>query len=128
MEKIFLSTPLYLTLVSIFDILIAMVLDYCNHFKKYYSLDEGLKNVMDLESMAVPVFNGFSVNRSSSCLYTVNKGEAVFATSWRENPDSMEATAVCKAREGQFVLYLPGEPMLVKVEEGSEVSLFVLNV
>ena len=105
-----------------------MVLDYCNQIKKYYSLDEGLKNINEMESRAVPDFNGFSVSRSSSYLYTINKGEAVFATSWRENPDSRETTAAIKAHEGQFVLYLPGEPMLVKVEEGSEVSLFVLDV
>ena len=103
-----------------------MVLDCCEKLKEYYPLDDNLRGLSSLESKEIPQFNGFLVNRKSSCLYTVNKGSAIFATSWRENPDSMETTAALTAQAGHFVLYLPGEPMLVKCGEGSEVSLFEL--
>lgn len=104
-----------------------MLLDKCDRLKEYYSLDDRLRNIHSKESEEIHEFNGFEVDKKSSCLFTVNKGSALFATSWRENPLSREATAVVNATGGDFVLYLPGEPMLVKLQEGSEVSLFRFN-
>lgn len=104
-----------------------MVLDSCNRLNLYYSLDDKLRNLDSIESQEVPEFNSFKVERNATSLFTVNKGSATFATSWRENPDSRDTTAAVMAKEGEFVLFLPGEPFIVKVGEGSEVSLFVLG-
>lgn len=104
-----------------------MLLDKCERLKEYYPLDDKLIGINSRQSIDVPEFNCFHVDRSYTNVFTVNKGSALFATSWRENPSSMESTAVVNARQGEFVLYLPGEPMLVKVGEESEVSLFRLD-
>ncbi len=104
-----------------------MVKDSVNSLKSYYSLDDRLANLNQYESVEVPQFNGFNLDKCFSHIYLVNKGEAQFATSWRENPDSRDVTALVVAKAGEFVLYLPGEPMLVKCGEDSEVSLFVLK-
>ena len=101
-----------------------MLLDRCDRLKDYYPLDEKLRDIVLNESVEIPEFNGFLVDKSRTYLFTVNKGSALFATSWRENPSSRETTGVIGAKHGEFVLYLPGEPILVKIEEGSEVSLF----
>ena len=36
-------------------------------------------------------------------------------------------TGLVSAKQGEFVLYLPGEPILVKCGEDSEISLFILK-
>ncbi len=104
-----------------------MLSDKCLNLREYFSLDEKLKNIALKDSDEIPEFNSFIVDRSCSYLFTVNKGEAFFATSWRENPSSMEALAVIDAKQGEFVLYLPGEPIIAKAGEGSEVSLYKLS-
>lgn len=104
-----------------------MVKDNTNCLKRYYSLDEKIRNLSSYESQEVPEYRGFTVNKESTTIFLVNKGEGLFATSWRENPDSRDVTGLIKAKAGEFVLYLPGEPVLVKCGEESEISLFVLN-
>lgn len=104
-----------------------MVKDKANCIKNYYSLDEKLRELASLESQEVPEYRGFVVDKEHTTLFLVNKGEGHFATSWRENPDSRDVTGLVKASSGEFVLYLPGEPMLVKCGEDSEISLFVLR-
>ena len=104
-----------------------MVKDGTNCLKSYYSLDEKLRNINDYESQEVPEYRGFAVDKEHTNVFMVNKGEGLFASSWRENPLSRDVTGLMNAKSGEFVLYLPGEPMLVKCGEDSEISLFVLR-
>ena len=104
-----------------------MVKDSSNSLKSYFSLDEKLRNLSSYESIDVPEYRGFVVDKEHTSVFLVNKGEGLFATSWRENPDSRDVTGLVSAKQGDFVLYLPGEPMLVKCGEDSEISLFILK-
>lgn len=104
-----------------------MVKDRTKCLNNYLSLDEKLREIKTYESQEVPEYRSFSVDKEHTCVFLVNKGEGLFATSWRENPDSRDVTGLVKASSGEFVLYLPGEPMLVKCGEDSEISLFVLR-
>ncbi len=104
-----------------------MVKDNTNRIKSYYSLDEKLSALSSYESQDIPEYRGFIVDKEHTTVFLVNKGEGLFATSWRENPDSRDVTGLIKATSGEFVIYLPGEPMLIKCEEDSEISLFVLR-
>lgn len=103
-----------------------MVKASIKELKNFYSLDEKLRDIGSMDSVSIPEYNGFRVDREHTNIFFVNVGSAMFATSWRENPNSRDVTGLMKASCGEFVLYLPGEPMLVKCEEGSEISLFVL--
>ena len=104
-----------------------MVKDSTKNLNSYYSLDEKLREIKSYESQEILVYRGFAVDKEHTSVFLVNKGEGLFATSWRENPDSRDVTGLVSAKQGDFVLYLPGEPMLVKCGEDSEISLFILK-
>ncbi len=99
-----------------------MVSDKLSSLASYYSLAEGLRD-WEGTSSPCPEFSSFAVDREKSTMFIVEKGEAVMSTSWREEPDSSEPLAAVKAEEGMFVLYLPGEPYLVRKGSDAEVSM-----
>ena len=72
-----------------------------------------------MEPDAIAPSDGYIVDRKHTVLFIVDRGSAVFSTSWRETPDSKEPSMALEAGEGDFVLFLPGEPFLVKTGDAS---------
>ena len=95
---------------------------------RYGTLSEGIRDIASAHSVPVPDFHGFRIDRSHTVVFVLSRGSAVFSTSWRENPDSREAKAVVTASAGDFVLYLPGEPFIMRSDDpGLELSMYLLE-
>ncbi len=99
-----------------------MLKDKFENLERYYPLDENLRSLK--EKLEVPVYYGFVEDRSKSTLFVVKEGTLSAATSWRENKDSRETIALMTLKEDEFVLYLPGEPMLVKAGDDSIIEMY----
>ena len=103
-----------------------MVLDRLKSIGRYHSLDEALARLQDVPAEPIPAFYGYRVS-DSTVVFTVERKRLIASTTWRENPGSREASAAAAASEGDFVLFLPGEPYLVKAEdEDTEASMRIL--
>ena len=100
-----------------------MVSDMLSSLGAYSSLSEGLRDIGAYGKVPCPDFNRFEVDRERSTLFIVEEGEALMSTSWREEPDSSDPLAVVRAGQGMFVLYLPGEPYLIRKEGDVRVSM-----
>ena len=87
-----------------------MLKDNIDNIDKYLSLDVSLSGFRRSEMETAEECDSFVVDSYNTTLFLVEKGEATFALSWRENENNREVLAVMKAGEGEFVLYLPGEP------------------
>ena len=96
-----------------------MVSDKLENLHLYSPLAEGLSRFHEKSPEPLQERDGYSVDRKHTVLFIVDSLSAVFSTSWRENPDSREPLAAVTAQEGSFVLFLPGEPYLVKAREAS---------
>ena len=90
-----------------------MVKDRIENLPVYYPLDERLKSLSERRSGKVKEYSN---------LFSVSKGAISAATGWRENRENREVTAAVRVEEGEFVLFLPSEPIAVKEDEGSEVE------
>ena len=99
-----------------------MVKDSISNISRYYSLDERLKNLTEAKVRATRSYREFSVDKDATNIFVVKKGEARAATGWRENRENREVTGVVSIREGEFVIFLPGEPMAITLMEDSEVE------
>ena len=105
-----------------------MVIDRMRNVSRYAMLSEGLRKIAAARSCPVPDFHGYRTDRDHTVVFSVTAGEAVFSTSWRENPDSRDAKAVVRASAGDFVLFLPGEPFIMRpVSAEPEISMYVLE-
>lgn len=101
-----------------------MLKDRIENIGKYNGLDEALKS-FSLDKLSSPEpYSSFIVDKNKTTLFYVEKGEADFATSWRDNGNNREVLAVIKAEEGEFVLYLPGEPYTYKKTDDSGVKIW----
>ena len=96
-----------------------MVSDKLENLHLYSPLAEGLSRFQEKSPEPLQERDGYSVDRKHTVLFIVDSLSAVFSTSWRENPYSREPLAAVTAQEGSFVLFLPGEPYLVKAGEAS---------
>ena len=96
-----------------------MVSDKLENLHLYSPLAEGLIRFQEKSPVPLQGKDGYSVDRKHTVLFVVDSFTAVFSTSWRENPDSREPLAAVTVQEGSFVLFLPGEPYLVKAGEAS---------
>ena len=96
-----------------------MVSDKLENLHLYSPLAEGLSRFQEKSPEMLQERDGYSVDRKHTVLFIVDSLSAVFSTSWRENPDSREPLAAVTVQEGSFVLFLPGEPYLVKTGEAS---------
>ncbi|MGN1164449.1 MAG: hypothetical protein ACI4S4_06585 [Candidatus Ornithospirochaeta sp.] len=81
-------------------------------------MDDRLKDLQSAKTRSVRSYREFSVDKEATNIFVVTKGEVRAATGWRENRENREVTGVVSVGEGEFVLYLPGEPMAVTVEDG----------
>lgn len=105
-----------------------MVKDRMKEIARYRALSEGIRDISSAPSSPVPDFHGFRTDRSHTVIFVLSRGSAVFSTSWRENPDSCEAKAVVRASAGDFVLYLPGEPYIMRSDDPElELSMYLLE-
>lgn len=92
-----------------------MLKDKIDNLNKYYSLDDNLRLFSsDKLSDVTSDMESFLVDRAHSMLFVVENGKASFATSWRENELNREVTGVMTAENEEFVLYLPGEPYILR--------------
>ena len=105
-----------------------MVIDDVRNLSAYKALDDALSQIAEAECMEVPVFRSFQRNPKNTVVFTVEKGSITVSTSWRESPDSLEALAAAHVVKGNFVLFLPGEAYLVKLDsEDTEATMRVLE-
>ena len=101
-----------------------MLKDRIENIGKYNGLDEALKS-FSLDKLSSPApYSSFMVDKEKTTLFYVEKGEVDFATSWRDNENNREVLAVIKAEEGEFVLFLPGEPYIYKNTDFSVVKIW----
>lgn len=99
-------------IVYIFD----MIIDRLENIKRYYQLLPSLAFIDNVLKAPLEDMEGFEVNRTRSMLFICEKGSAKAATTWREVEYTHEVTGAVSLREGDFVLYLPGERYLVRSE------------
>ena len=117
---------LQMTFWVFFYIIESMVIDNSKDIASYFGLDEGLRDIRRMESSEIPAFHGYMVDKDHTVVFFVNSGSAVFSTTWRENPKSMEALSAATVCRGGFALFLPGEPFIVRYDD-AEVSMFVIG-
>ncbi len=96
-----------------------MLKDRLENLSKYRSLDDSLSSFTPGKTDDLPSFSDFVVDKEHTTLFTVDEGEGRFATGWRENRDNREVLGVMTASKGEFVLYLPGEPFIVRAEDST---------
>ncbi len=104
-----------------------MLKDTTDNLERYYPLDNSLSTYSSGDGVKVDSFSEFIVDKEHTVLFTVENGGGSFATSWRENELNREVLAVMRAKTGEFVLYLPGEPYLVKCDENSSIRFWSLD-
>ena len=104
-----------------------MIKDKSRTLARFSKLESGLERIKGMEGVPVSSMDSFSADGKNSYFYTVLSGSALCATTWREMPENREITGAFTLSAGEAVLYLPGEPRLVKVLDESEVSVFVLE-
>lgn len=93
-----------------------MIKDDIKNIKKFYSIDNAIKSMDIAKGKIIAQNDSFLVDSKNTKLFFVEKGEALFATSWRDNPNNREVIAVMKAKESNLIIYLPGEPFIVKFD------------
>ena len=93
-----------------------MVKDKLENLGKYIALDERIKSINSFRVEKNREYTGFSVDKEATNIFVVVKGKANAATGWRDN---REGTGVITLDEGDFVLYLPGEPFALNTVEGT---------
>ena len=105
----------------------AMVKDEVRNLIAQTSLDEKLKDIKSMEGRNPELSSSFLLDRNHSHFIEVLSGSAQVATTWREMPESNEVLSLMTVNAGEAVLFLPGEPRLIKPGEGSDLSEFVLE-
>ncbi len=108
--------------------MIPMVVDKMRNVGKYSALSEDIRRIGQLSPSHLPDFYGYRVDREHTVVFSVLSGDVLFSTSWRENPESRDANAAVTAAGGDFALFLPGEPFLMRpVSADADVSMYVLE-
>ena len=105
-----------------------MVIDKMRNVCKYSALSEDIRRMDELKPFALPDFYGYRVDRKHTAVFSVLSGSVLFSTTWRENPESRDANAAVTAKSGDFVLFLPGEPFLMRIlSDEADVDMFCLE-
>ena len=105
-----------------------MVIDKMRNVCKYSALSEDIRRMDELKRSALPDFYGYRVDRKHTAVFSVLSGSVLFSTTWRENPESRDANAAVTAKSGDFVLFLPGEPFLMRIlSDEADVDMFCLE-
>lgn len=101
-----------------------MLKDNIKNIDKYLSLDTSLTGFRIDGMHEVDPAASFVVDRDNTTIFLVEKGRSSFALGWRENENNSEVLAVMDAGEGDFVLYLPGEPYTLRPQKGALVKVW----
>ena len=88
----------------------SMVKDKLENLNKYVGLDDRIRNLTSYRPEKNRDYKGFVVDKEATNIFVVAKGMANAATGWRDNRENREVTGVVTLEEGEFVIYLPGEP------------------
>ena len=105
-----------------------MVKDRMKEISRYWSLSEGLRDISSSQASPLPDFHGYRTDRSHTVMFVLSRGSASFSTSWRENPDSRDANAAVVAKAGDFALFLPGEPFIMRsISDDAECDIYILE-
>ncbi len=101
-----------------------MLKDRIENIDKYYSLDNSLRDFSNEVLLSAKEEESFSCDKLHTTLFFVEDGKSSFATSWRENELNREVLAVMRAQKGEFVLYLPGEPYVIRNDKNANVKVW----
>lgn len=101
-----------------------MLKDNISNIDRYTSLDPVLRSFKRDDMIDLPPTENFVVDRECTTLLFVEKGRCSFSLSWRENENNREVLAVMDTKEGEFVLYLPGEPYTARPQDGAVVKMW----
>ena len=95
-----------------------MVKDRLENLIDYVGLDDRIRNIDSFRLEKNRDYKSFVVDKEATNIFLVIKGKANAATGWRDNRENKEVTGVVTLEEGEFVLYLPGEPFALNTSEG----------
>ncbi len=101
-----------------------MLKDRIANLGKYTSLDFKLSSFSPDRAEKSGEYSSFIVDRMRTTIFLVDEGTSDFATGWRENSNNREVLGVMKAQKDEFVLFLPGEPMIAKPEGNSSIRVW----
>lgn len=105
-----------------------MVVDRMRNVGKYSALSEGIRGIGSLKPAKMPDFYGYRTDKDHTVVFSVLEGSVLFSTSWRENPDSRDANAAVVAKAGDFALFLPGEPFIMRsISDDAECDIYILE-
>ena len=96
-----------------------MVKDKLLNLINYVGLDDRIRNIESFRLEKSRDYKSFVVDKEATNIFLVIKGKANAATGWRDNRENREVTGVITLDEGDFVLYLPGEPFALNTVEGT---------
>ena len=96
-----------------------MVKDKLLNLINYVGLDDRIRNIESFRLEKSRDYKSFVVDKEATNIFLVIKGKATAATGWRDNRENREVTGVITLDEGDFVLYLPGEPFALNTVEGT---------
>ena len=91
-----------------------MILDNISRLNSYRTLCPELSSLERRCPLDISCFDEYAVDKEHFALFLVDGGGYLASTTWRENPYSREAVAALRLSSGQFVLFLPGEPYLLR--------------
>lgn len=103
-----------------------MIIDKLTNISAYSNIEETIKNLHNFKSESASSLDAFETDKNHSVLFVIDEGFATFATSWREQEVNNEVISTLKIEEGYFILFLPGEPFIVKCDS-SKVRKFILG-
>ena len=96
-----------------------MVKDKLLNLINYVGLDDRIRSIESFRLEKSRDYKSFVVDKEATNIFLVIKGKANAATGWRDNRENREVTGVITLDEGDFVLYLPGEPFALNTVEGT---------
>ena len=94
-----------------------MVIDKLDNLSKYVGLDDRIRSIDSFRIEKKRDYKGFVVDKEATNIFVVAKGHVNAATGWRDNRENREVTGVITLNEGDFVLYLPGEPFALNYDD-----------
>ncbi len=105
-----------------------MIVDKIENLIKYESIVHEVAKLDEFLPIKVMESDTeFDINKDNCALFVITSGLATFTTTWRENIETEDVIAAVNAGAGHFVLYLPGEPVLIKLGPKAEIKKYNLE-
>ncbi len=103
-----------------------MVKDRLINLDLYSYLDPRVKSFKK-HGFTVECFDEYTIDNEYSTLILVKKGKCMACTGWRESPLTEDVNAAFSIKENEFVLFLPGEPYVLRFGSEDEVEGYKLK-